>query len=144
MLNKIKEKLEKEICDLLDKQPLTKDDVCLIGELTDALKDVSTAQGMDAYGGKYLGDEDMPYDSYGMYGMRTPHLSYRRGRSPSTGRYMSMDEDPNIIHAKFGSGYSGHSVNDQMIASLEHLVDKMPTDYERQQVISEIESLRKR
>lgn len=137
MLNKIKEKLEKEICDLLDKQPLTKDDVCLIGELTDALKDISTAQGMDAYGVKYLDVDDS-------YAIRTPHMSYRRGRSPSTGRYMSMDEDPNIVHAKFEHGYSGHSVNDRMIASLEHLVDQTDGEYERQQIINEIESLRRR
>ena len=115
MLNKIKKKLEKEICDLLDKQPLTKDDVCLIGELTDALKDVSTAQGMDAYGVKYLDVDDS-------YGIRMPH----------------------VTHAKFSHGYSGHSINDKMIASLEHLVDQTEGEYERQQIINEIESLRHR
>lgn len=140
MLNKIKEKLEKEICALLDKQPLTKEDVCLIGELTDALKDVSTAGGMDAYGVKYLDMDES-------YAIRMPHLSYADvtpNQSYRRGRYMSMDEDPAVHHAKFSHGYSGHSVNDRMIASLEHLVDQTEGDYERQQIINEIESLRKR
>ena len=137
MLNKIKEKLEKEICDLLDKQPLTKDDVCLIGELTDALKDISTAQGMDAYGVKYLDVDES-------YGIHMPHVSYRRGRSPMTGGYVSMAEEPSVTHAKFSHGYSGHSINDRMIESLEHLIDQTEGDYERQQIINEIESLRKR
>lgn len=141
MLKKCKEKLAAEMMQLLEKQPLTKDDVCLIGELADAIKDISTAEGMDAYGVKYL-------DADESYGVRMPHVSYggpmmdesyRRGRSPSTGRYVSMAERP-----KYDGGYSGHSVNDKMIASLEHLIDQTEGDYERKQIMDEIENLRHR
>lgn len=141
MENKVKDKILDEICQLLDKQPLTKDDVCILKELADALKDVSTATGMDMYGEKYL----MPD---GSYAVKMPHVSYggpmmdesyRRGRSPSTGRYVSMAERP-----KYDGGYSGHSVNDKMIASLEHLIDQTEGDYERKQIMDEIENLRHR
>ena len=55
-----------------------------------------------------------------------------------------MAEEPSVTHAKFSHGYSGHSINDRMIESLEHLIDQTEGDYERQQIINEIESLRKR
>lgn len=141
MENKVKDKILDEMCQLLDKQPLTKDDVCVLKELADALKDVSTATGMDMYGEKYL----MPD---GSYAIKMPHVSYggpmmdesyRRSRSPSTGRYVSMAERP-----KYDGGYSGHSVNDKMIASLEHLIDQTEGDYERKQIMDEIENLRHR
>lgn len=141
MLKKCKEKLAEEMMQLLEKQPLTKDDVCLIGELADAIKDISTAEGMDAYGVKYL-DAD---ESYGVrmprisYGGQIMDESYRRGRSPSTGRYVSMAE-----HPRYEGGYSGHSINDKMIASLEKLMDKAESDYERQQIADEINDLRSR
>lgn len=141
MLKKCKEKLAEEMMQLLEKQPLTKDDVCLIGELADAIKDISTAEGMDAYGVKYL-------DADESYGVRIPHVSYgwpmmndshRRGRSPSTGRYVSMAESP-----RYDGGYSGHSINDRMIASLEQMISQTTDEYERQQIMDEIENLRHR
>lgn len=46
--------------------------------------------------------------------------SYRRGRSPRTGRYVSMSD-----------GYSGHSINDRIVSTLEHMMDKSGSDYER-------------
>ena len=112
MLKKCREKLAEEMMQLLEKQPLTKDDVCIIGELADAIKDLSTAEGMDAYGVKYL-------DADGSYAVRMPHVSYKHG-------------------------YSGHSINDKMIASLEKLMDKAEGDYERQQILDEINDLRSR
>lgn len=141
MENKVKDKILDEICQLLDKQPLTKDDVCILSELADALKDVSTATGMDMYGEKYL----MPD---GSYAIRMPHVSYGspimyesyiRGRSPSTCSYVSMAERP-----RYEGGYSGHSINDKMIASLEKLMDKAESEYERQQIAYEINDLRSR
>ena len=121
MLSQIKKKLADEMCQLMNKQPLTKDDVVMIGELADAIKDISTAEGMSAYGVKYL---DAPEESYAV-------------RMPTT------------IHAvhpshKYPGGYSGHSINDKMIASLEHIMDDATTDYERAQIQSEIDAIRMR
>lgn len=121
MISQAKKKLVDELCQLTNKQPLAKDDVLMIGELADAIKDLSTAEGMDAYGTKYL---DSPGESYGV-------------RMPTT------------IHAvhpshKYLPGYSGHSINDKMIASLEHIMDEATTDYERAQIQSEIDAIRMR
>lgn len=114
MINKVKDKILTEMCEILDKQPMTKDDICILGELADALKDISTAGGMDAYGVKYLDMDES-------FGVRIPHMNRA---------YMS--------------GYSGHSINDRMIASLEKLMDAAESDYERKQIHDEIESLRQR
>lgn len=41
-------------------------------------------------------------------------------------------------------GYSGHSINDRMIASLEHMMSQTNDKYEQEQIRNEIESIRKR
>ena len=46
--------------------------------------------------------------------------SYRRGRSMTTGRYVSRGHD----------NYSGHSIRDRMIAKLEELYDESPSNYD--------------
>lgn len=55
--------------------------------------------------------------------------SYRRMRSPTTGRYMDR-------------GYSGHSVHDRMIAALEELMDQAKTDYDRETISNGIRMIR--
>lgn len=59
--------------------------------------------------------------------------SYRRGRSPVTGRYISRGHE---------DGYSGHSIMDRMVASLESMYDEAKTDHERQTVSEWINRLR--
>lgn len=57
--------------------------------------------------------------------------SYRRMRSPTTGRYMSYDD-----------GYSGHSIHDRMIAALENLMDGAESNYEREVISNGIRMIR--
>lgn len=59
--------------------------------------------------------------------------SYRRGRSPVTGRYISRGHE---------DGHSGHSIMDRMIASLESMYDEAKTDHEKQTVSEWINRLR--
>lgn len=89
--------------------------------------------------------------------------SYRRGRSPMTGRYVSrsaggsyeMDRMP-MHEGSYGRGsygtraynmdaydldYSGHSIKDRMVAKLETMVDMAKTDYERQSVMDAIHKI---
>lgn len=77
--------------------------------------------------------------SYDYYMDRMP-MSYERGRSPITGRYVSRDGGS---YARGDRGYSGHSINDRMIANLESMMDSASSDYERQLVKNEIERLRR-
>ena len=75
--------------------------------------------------------------------------SYRRGRSPMTGRYVSrnrgpMHDDMTYNMDMYDLDYSGHSIKDRMIAKLESMMDMAKTDYERQEVksaINRIESM---
>lgn len=74
--------------------------------------------------------------------------SYRRGRSATTGRYVSRDAmPPQMPHADGYSsrrfydgdavrsgGYSGHSIKDRMVSQLEKMYDEAQTDHERQVV----------
>ena len=65
------------------------------------------------------------HDSYGDDGMYRGD-SYRRGRSPVTGKYISRGH--------YDDGYSGHSIKDRMVAKLESMYDEAKTDHERQTV----------
>lgn len=83
-----------------------------------------------------------PMQSYGMYGrMPDPYvatydgMSGTRMRSPVTGRYISRGSD---MH----NGYSGHSIEDRMIAMLEQQMDSAKSDYERQKIQEEIAHIR--
>ena len=74
--------------------------------------------------------------------------SYRRGRSRTTGRYMSRDNSNNYYDGNSNrnyrdsgnssrryndsSGYSGHSMKDRMIAKLEEMFDEAQSRHEEQ------------
>lgn len=83
--------------------------------------------------------------------------SYRRGRSRTTGRYVSRDGNSNRDYSEGNSsrsyensnrhydsgnsrgyydssGYSGHSIKDRMISRLEEMYDEAQNDHERQVV----------
>lgn len=78
--------------------------------------------------------------------MRSYRDSYARGRNPMNGQHMSMNNAygpnpyPSYVNADYG--YSGHSIKDRMIDSLERMMDTAQTDYERQTVMEEIKKLR--
>ena len=65
--------------------------------------------------------------------------SYRRGRSRTSGRYMSRDNsndyrDSGNSSRRYydSSGYSGHSLKDRMIAKLEEMFDDAQSKHEEQ------------
>lgn len=81
--------------------------------------------------------------------------SYRRGRNMNNGQYMSRDMGRSMtrmpsVRMSYGydphaydMGYSGHSIKDRMIASLESMYDTAGNEHERQMIdswISRIES----
>lgn len=88
--------------------------------------------------------------------------SYRRGRSRNTGRFLNRDEmsyhdgggsseayhDGNGNSSRYydggsgNSGYSGHSIQDRMIAQLERMIDSAQSDNERKTVHDWINRLR--
>ena len=64
--------------------------------------------------------------------------SYRRGRSATTGRYVSRGEHG----TSYGDDYSGHSINDRMVAAMEDMYDEAKTDHERQKIDTAIRMIR--
>lgn len=152
--NKIIESLEEEVCLLLKKQPLQPQDIEMISKLTDSIKDVATASGMQDYVDAVLETDDGM--SHAIKMPKTSYNSFAHGRSPFTGRFVSRDGVPmgtlsynrdysngmDNMSRRYDGGYSGHSINDRMIASLEREMDHATSDYERNQIQNEIEHLR--
>lgn len=134
------ERIEKEICTICSKEPMSPQDVDNLKDLAAAYAHLTTSVGMVDFG-QY------------MYGDESSLDSFRRGRSPYTGQFVSRDQWP-MAHSMNGSygnygpaytgGYSGHSINDRMIASLEHMMSQTNDKYEQEQIRNEIESIRKR
>lgn len=158
---KILESIEEEICTLLKKQPMTPQDVEMLAKLTDSMKDVATASGMKDYVDAVLETDDGM--SHAIKMPKVSYTSFARGRSPFTGRFVSRDGVPmgtstphmstlsynrdysnnmDNMSRRYDGGYSGHSVNDRMIASLEREYDNANSDYEKEQIRKEIEHLR--
>lgn len=64
--------------------------------------------------------------------------SYMRGRSATTGRYVSRD----YTMPRNMGGHSGHSIDDRMIAALEQQMDMATSEYERQRIQDQINQIR--
>ena len=60
--------------------------------------------------------------------------SYRRGRSRTTGRFVSRDSGNSSRRYYDSSGYSGHSIKDRMVAGLEEMFDEAQSEHEKQVV----------
>ena len=157
-IHKAKEKVADEISALSKKEVLTPEEVKCLGEFIDMAKDISTIEGMDTYTDYLMEDEQPSMASYGNRSMRNmPRVNYRyentstrRGRSPTTGRFVSRDGSPegNSYERGYSEGYSdamydrrsedmgrsGHSIKDRMVDSLEQMYDRTSSDHERQVV----------
>ena len=109
----------------------------------DVQRGFDQAAGMKDYVDAYLETDDGQ-----SFAVKMPKVSYdsmARGRSPVTGRFVSrMGHPMEHYDRKYDGGYSGHSVNDKMIAALEHAMDEAETLYERDQIQQEIHMLRQR
>jgi hypothetical protein len=144
----IMERIEDEACRICKKDPLSKDDVMILGQLVDMMKDLSTTTTMDEYSDMYLTPEEYSERWHSM----------RRGRSPSTGRFTSMRAEPYMDSYRdsygngsygmrsmgsYNDGYSGHSINDRMIDALERMMDTAKTEHERETIRKRIEEIRR-
>lgn len=142
-----KDRMEEELDHLNRKEQLTKEDVCIMGELVDMLKDIETVEamkeasaqgysrdyGMDysrGYDDDYSNAYRYSYDGRGRDSRYSETGSYARGRD-SMGRYTSRDE-----------GYSRHS-KDEMIKHLEQLMMNARTPEERENYRATIDQMSK-
>jgi hypothetical protein len=130
----IKDLMEDELKQFAKKETLSKDDVCVIGEMIDIVKDIETIEAMqDAaakgwsrdYGTDYSRGYDDDYSNAYRYSYEG-----RRGRD-AMGRYTSRDD-----------GYSRHS-KDEMIKHLEQMMMNARTPEERENYRATIDQMNK-
>ena len=123
-LNKFAEVAKKEVEKIVKKGDLTPQEVESIYKLTCITEKLMC-----------MSDEGEGDESYGMSGRYYDDgYSAARGRSPVTGRYISRGMGSN--------GYSGHSIEDRMIAALEDQMDAAKNEYERKMIQEEIQRIR--
>ena len=150
----IKYKVEDVIRDLTSKKDMSIHDLEALTKSVCLLEKVKAIEegGNDEGGYSERGMSRNSYRSYDMYNpmheREYAEGSYRRGRSPSTGRYVSRDGGSGTSNrgsyegggssrryydgGSRNSGYSGHSTRDRAIAKLEELYDEAHTNHEKQ------------
>lgn len=161
----IKDIMEDELKQMSKKEQLTKEDVCLIGEMVDIVKDIETIEAMkDAaaqgwsndYGGNYARGYSEEYSN--AYSNRSRNSydgrrgrdndndgryseagSYARGRD-SMGRYTSREGGSSYRGNSYEEGYSRHS-KEEMIKNLESMMMNARTPEERESYRNTIEQM---
>lgn len=129
-LDELNELIEKELKTMVQKGSLTPN------ELESAEKAVCLME-------KIIRLREGFYDEGYSSGYRMPRMtyddgSYARGRSPVTGRYVSRDG----YYDSYNRGYSGHSIEDRAVDSLERMMDTASSEYEREQLRKFIHQIR--
>lgn len=159
--------IEKELRKIADKGTLSPTEMDVVHKAVETLEKAAKLEKLheeiklmkehpEQYSGAYHGGvhgyphhmshPSIPHASYGYNmewcGTAYPAASEYNGmhsgaqhRSPTTGRYVS-GEYLNQDH------YSGHSINDRMVAQLEKMMDTAKTDYEKQQILDKIKMIR--
>ena len=131
-LNRLKEMLEDELGKITKKGDITP------AELENATKAVCLIEKIRELEGSMDNEHSEGYSNaryprmhYG--GDFDEYSGYNHSRSPHTGRY--------VVRGSYGD-YSGHSINDRMVAKLEEMYDEAKTDHERETVETWIRRLR--
>ena len=142
----IRDLTNKKDISLHDLEALTKS-VCLIEKINELEEDGTGESGGYSERGMSRNYSNTSNRMYPMHEYDyAAEGSYRRGRSPVTGQYVSRDGGSggtsnrgsyDSSHRYYdggsrNSGYSGHSMRDRAIAKLEGMYDEAKTDHERQ------------
>ena len=127
------DKMEDEIEQIIKKPQLTTEDVKLVYQMIDVIKDITTIEAMkkaetEGWSGDYSRDYD---DGY--------RMSYTRGRD-SMGRYTSRDTMTPHRGGSYDDGYSRHS-KEEMINNLRTMMDNARTPEERESYRATIEQM---
>lgn len=106
-----------------DISPSELDNLCKAYKTLREISTIETMNGLDR-------SETMRMDN--SYGYPRSYDRVSMGRPMSTDSY------------RYERGYSGHSVNDRMIASLEREMDMAESEYDRNKIMEEIRRLREK
>lgn len=137
VLYRAREEAEKALGELVNKGFTNASDLCCAKDAVKILTNVATIEAMERAQWTEEESRRMHGVSYG-YAYNDPYWeaeSMRRGRN-ALGQFTSrMDYD---------HGYSGHSVNDIMIQSLERSITPEMNEVERQRIYDQIRAIRER
>jgi len=141
VLYKTREEAEKALGEIVSKGLNNPADLCCAKDAVKILTEIATIEAMER---AQWTDEESRRISYGNsytepYWMQE---SMRRGRN-SLGQFTSREMGPSY-NAGYGNGYSGHSVNDMMVQSLERTITPDMTEVEKQRIYEQIRMIRER
>lgn len=95
--------------------------VCIMKEVKELEQMLSELDMDEGYSSRSYNTPFMPHMTYEN---QNDGMSRARGRSRTTGRYMSRD-------SAYDMGRSNHSIKDRMVDSLERMYDEAATEHER-------------
>lgn len=141
VLYKTREEAEKALGEIVSKGLNNPADLCCAKDAVKILTEIDTIEAMER---AQWTDEESRRMSYGNsytdpYWMQE---SMRRGRN-SLGQFTSREMGPSY-NAGYGNGYSGHSVNDMMVQSLERTITPDMSEVEKQRIYEQIRMIRER
>lgn len=155
VLYEINDVMEDELKQLARKEQLTKEDICLIGEMVDVVKDIVTIEAMrkaeeSGYSNSYVKEysRGYPEEYANMYGSYNYSYDGRRGRdNDSDGRYSetgsyARGRDSMGRYTSRDDGYSRHS-KEEMIDHLKQMMMNARTPEERENYRATIEQMSK-
>ena len=141
VLYKTREEAEKALSEIVSKGLNNPADLCCAKDATKILTEIATIEAMERAQWTDEGSRRMSYgNSY-----TDPYWeqeSMRRGRN-SLGQFTSREMEPSY-NAGYGNGYSGHSVNDMMVQSLERTITPDMSEVEKQRIYEQIRMIRER
>lgn len=126
ILCKLEEITKEELMKVAKKGEVAANEWQNLDHVVNVMKNVKKVQMMlpeweEGYSSRSYNTPFMPRMTYrDSYENQNDGMSNMRGRSRTTGRYMSRD-----------SGRSMHSIKDRAIAAIERMYDEAPTDHER-------------
>lgn len=133
VLEELEEKAVKELHRLTRKENITPSELEAMTKVTCLLEKIDILKEEEnGYSERYY--PRGPEMTRSSYRNSEEGRSYERGRSRTTGRYMSRDYGGDQSQYDGGYGYSGHSIKDRMISRLETMMDEAESPYEKQVV----------
>jgi hypothetical protein len=171
VLKDLKSMLEDEIKMITSKgniSPKELESATMAVSLMEKIQKLEDGNSYDVDHGEYDPEVDYSMDGNGTWGYmpgvyEEANDSYRRGRSRTTGRYVSRDSRDSrdsmdgyrseswdgsrasrrSSRRSYENGYSGHSIKDRMVDQLESMMDDAKSEYEKQSISKWIDKLEK-
>lgn len=150
IVGEVMDKLATEMQFINQKKSLNSSDVDVIKKMLEAMEKAAcimemaeqAGEGYSGRGGRYSMRFGDGYASRNYSGDRNMGRSYADGRSYAEDGYSEAMRAANGQY-RSGDNYSGHSIEDRMIADMETMAGRAGNDYERKRIQEGIEALRR-